>query len=108
MKTRITAVLTSLGLAAAVFLAGAPAAQAVWCNDGTWSNSSGRGTCSWHGGIDRGASGYGLGNSYGLSGGGSSYNRWNSNSYGNSNRWNSNSYGNGSLYGNSFDDPYGW
>lgn len=23
------------------------------CNDGTWSNSSGQGTCSWHGGVNQ-------------------------------------------------------
>ena len=29
-----------------------PAANAgEFCADGTWSNSSGKGTCSWHGGI---------------------------------------------------------
>jgi len=28
-----------------------PASAGQFCADGTWSNSSGRGTCSWHGGI---------------------------------------------------------
>jgi hypothetical protein len=28
-----------------------PVNAGEWCADGTWSNSSGKGTCSWHGGI---------------------------------------------------------
>ena len=28
-----------------------PVSAGEWCADGTWSNSSGQGTCSWHGGI---------------------------------------------------------
>ena len=28
-----------------------PVSAGEWCADGTWSNSSGKGTCSWHGGI---------------------------------------------------------
>jgi hypothetical protein len=33
------------------FLGITSASAGEFCADGTWSNSSGRGTCSWHGGI---------------------------------------------------------
>jgi len=129
MIRRILATTAATGLALAAAIAGASTASAVWCNDGTWSNSSGRGTCSWHGGIDRGSSGYGSsgsnswgnsygnsykkpnrGNSYGNNGLNSYNNGLNSNRYGSSDSF-GNSYGNsfGNSYGNSWDDdPYGW
>lgn len=135
---RIRAFIATLVLIAGGFLAAAPAANAVWCKDGTWSNSTGRGTCSWHGGIDRSRGGYGSGYSglndfsYGNSWGNDSwsygsrnnrrpsYGGLNGNSYGNS--WGrgslsddlyGNSYGGGSLYGGSLSDnlygnSYGW
>ena len=33
------------------FLGITSASAGEFCADGTWSNSSGKGTCSWHGGI---------------------------------------------------------
>ncbi len=53
MKKALAATAAIALLAAGAVIA-APAASATTCNDGSWSNSSGRGTCSWHGGIDRG------------------------------------------------------
>ena len=121
MKKKLAAIGAGL-IASAAVIAGAPAASATWCNDGSWSNSVGRGTCSWHGGIDRsrGYDGDRYGSSYKWNSGsksdryGSSY-KWNSgsksNRYGNdlygSNLRGSSLYGN-DLYGSSLSDPYGW
>jgi hypothetical protein len=71
------------------------ASAGSWCNNGTYSSNSGRGTCSYNGGVnknmpsysDPGSSSYGRNNGYSLN------NR--SNSYGSS----SNGYG--STRGNS-------
>jgi hypothetical protein len=30
----------------------APASAGSWCNNGTYSSNSGRGTCSWNGGVN--------------------------------------------------------
>jgi hypothetical protein len=100
-----TAFITGIS-AAALFLGGivviAPASSAAVCNDGSFSMSSGRGTCSWHGGVMGGGSsrnnggydpfGYGSpkrgGNSYGYgygndsSGSGSGGSKYNSKRYG--------------------------
>jgi hypothetical protein len=44
-----------LALLLAAFFSLAPsAAEATRCRDGSYSRSSGPGTCSWHGGIDDG------------------------------------------------------
>lgn len=50
--TGIAAAALSLGAAVVI----APASSAAVCNDGSFSMSSGRGTCSWHGGIMGGGS----------------------------------------------------
>ena len=96
MKKALAATAAIALLAAGAVIA-APAASATTCNDGSWSNSSGRGTCSWHGGIDRG---YGYDNYSG---------RGYSNNYGYSGRGYSNNYDYGSrsssIYGY---DSFGW
>lgn len=82
MIKKLVALIASVAFIFVSFLFVAPSASAVYCADGSWSNSSGRGTCSWHGGIDRSGSGYGSSNSYGNSNGrnplGGSSNNWNS------------------------------
>ena len=92
IKKKLAAVALIAGVIAGSAISIAPAANAAWCNDGTWSNSSGRGTCSWHGGVEGGSKSYG--NSYG------------SNSYGNNsngcNSYGSNSFGGNSLSGNEY------
>jgi hypothetical protein len=66
------------------------ASAGTYCADGTYSYSSGKGTCSWHGGISGGAPsskksyGSSLNDPYGL-----------------------NSYSNKKSYGSSLNDPYG-
>lgn len=82
MVKKLMALIASATFIFASLLLVAPSANAVYCADGSWSNSSGRGTCSWHGGIDRSGSEYGSSNSYGKSNGrnslGGSSNNWNS------------------------------
>jgi hypothetical protein len=52
MKTKVKRLLTVvLFLLGTSFATISPASAGQFCADGTWSNSSGRGTCSWHGGI---------------------------------------------------------
>ena len=44
----------TLVLAASLATFSVSSAEAISsCNDGTFSNSSGRGTCSWHGGVKK-------------------------------------------------------
>src|SRR3954462_9213263 len=53
MRNRVTAFLSAASL---VLLASVASAQAkTLCNDGTTSNSTGRGTCSGHGGVKKSA-----------------------------------------------------
>ena len=102
----------------------------TYCADGTYSYSSGSGTCSWHGGIMGGApstkKSYGSSlndpwssNSYGptkKSYGSSLNDPWSSNSYGSTKKsygsslndpWSSNSYGSTKKsYGSSLNDPW--
>ena len=101
MKFRSVARSVSFGLTfLAILVTGlsAPASAGTFCADGTYSASSGKGTCSWHGGILGGApskqNGYGsttksygssLNDPYGL------------NSYGSTKK----------SYGSSLNDPYG-
>lgn len=107
MKTS-TGLITGIATAAlllGVVVAIAPASSATVCNDGSFSMSSGSGTCSWHGGIMGGNSSrnYGGSNSYGL-GGGSQYN--DPFGYGGSKRGgNSYGWGLGSTYNSK---RYGW
>ena len=75
----------------------------TYCADGTYSYSSGSGTCSWHGGIMGGAP------SSKKSYGSSLNDPWSSNSYGSSlnDPWSSNSYGSTKKsYGSSLNDPW--
>ncbi len=91
IRKKLAAVAIAAGVIVGSAISIVPTANAARCNDGTWSNSSGRGTCSWHGGVEGGSKSYG--NSYG------------SNSYGNkygSNSYGSNSYGN--KYGSGLSD----
>ena len=86
----------------------APAQAGSFCNNGSYSMNSGRGTCSYNGGVDRNLPSY-------SDPGSSSYNRNNGfgsslndpygsglGSYGSSR--NKNSYGSG--YGTTLNDPY--
>jgi hypothetical protein len=85
------------------------ASAGTYCADGTYSYSSGKGTCSWHGGISGGAPsskksyGSSLNDPYGLN----SYS--NKKSYGSSlnDPYGLNSYSNKKSYGSSLNDPYG-
>ncbi len=86
IRKKLAAVAIAAGVIVGSAISIVPTANAARCNDGTWSNSSGRGTCSWHGGVEGGSKSYG--NSYG------------SNSYGN--KYGSNSYGN--KYGSGLSD----
>ena len=82
----------------------------TYCADGTYSYSSGSGTCSWHGGIMGGAP------SSKKSYGSSLNDPWSSNSYGSTKKsygsslndpWSSNSYGSTKKsYGSSLNDPW--
>ena len=82
----------------------------TYCADGTYSYSSGSGTCSWHGGIMGGAP------SSKKSYGSSLNDPWSSNSYGPTKKsygsslndpWSSNSYGSTKKsYGSSLNDPW--
>ena len=92
IKKRIAAVAIAAGVIAGSAISIMPAANATWCNDGSWSNSSGRGTCSWHGGVEGGSKSYG--NSYGSNSNGR--NSFGSNSNGR------NSFGSNSNAGSSF------
>jgi hypothetical protein len=114
-KTMLVAVLSVLFINVSLVNATA----GTFCSDGTYSYSSGRGTCSWHGGIMGGApsskKSYGSGlndpwssNSYGSSkkSYGSGLNDpWSSNSL--NDPWSSNSYGSSKKsYGSGLNDPW--
>ena len=98
----------ALGLSAIGFVAASGPASAAVCNDGWYSSSSGRGTCSWHGGISGNDYSYGFGNSYGGSksygnsyGGSNSY----SDPFGSSKNYNY-GYGGGYGSGSKYNDPF--
>ncbi len=88
MKRYLAATFATLvSLSFVTALAGTAAATV--CSDGSYSYSSGRGTCSWHGGISGGGNNsYGSNNSYGRNNGYGSNNSYGyNNGYGSNNGW---------------------
>jgi hypothetical protein len=57
MKKRIL-VAIAMGFLASSLVSVAPATAGSWCNNGTYSSNSGRGTCSWNGGVNKGFPSY--------------------------------------------------
>jgi hypothetical protein len=57
MKKRIL-VAIAMGFLASSLVSVAPASAGSWCNNGTYSSNSGRGTCSWNGGVNKGFPSY--------------------------------------------------
>lgn len=52
MKKRLLAV-AIMGFLASSLVAVAPASAGSFCNNGSYSSNSGRGTCSWNGGVNK-------------------------------------------------------
>ena len=100
MKKRIL-IAVAMGFLASSLVSVAPASAGSWCNNGTYSSNSGRGTCSHNGGVnksfpsysDPGSSSFKRNNGFG------STSTWgNTPSYGTSR---SNGFGSTSTWGNS-------
>lgn len=82
---KVTVIATLAAGIIAGSLVAAPSAQAgSWCNNGTYSSNSGRGTCSWNGGVNNSFPSY--------SDPGSS--SWNRNNFNDPFKSNRNSFGN--------------
>lgn len=86
MKKRFFAVLT-MGILASSLVSIAPASAGSYCNNGTYSANSGRGTCSYNGGVNKNFPSY-------SDPGSSSFNR-------------NNGFGYGSGYGSSRNKGFG-
>jgi hypothetical protein len=100
MKKRIIASI-SMSILATSLVAISPANAGSFCNNGSYSANSGRGTCSWNGGVNRNFSSF-------SDPGSSSFNRNNglgsTSSWGNSQRFGTglnNGLGSTSSWGNS-------
>jgi len=57
MKKRLFIVI-AMGFLASSLVSVAPASAGSWCNNGTYSSNSGRGTCSHNGGVNKGFPSY--------------------------------------------------
>ncbi len=57
MKKKLFAAV-AMGVLASSLVAIAPASAGSWCNNGTYSANSGRGTCSHNGGVNKGFPSY--------------------------------------------------
>jgi len=92
MKKRILVAMT-MGFLASSLVSIAPASAGSWCNNGSYSANSGRGTCSHNGGVNKGFPSY-------SDPGSSSFNR--NNGFGSSRN---NGLGSTSTWRNSLSDP---
>ena len=57
MKKRLF-VAVAMGILASSLVSVAPASAGSYCNNGTYSSNSGRGTCSYNGGVNKGLPSY--------------------------------------------------
>lgn len=94
MKKRLFVAII-MGIFASSLVSVAPASAGSWCNNGTYSSNSGRGTCSHNGGVNKSFPSY-------SDPGSTSFNR--NNGFGSTSTWGNsrnNGFGSTSTWGNS-------